>query len=46
MATNCTSEDMPPRRSDRDEVLGWVASALRAERLMNALHEKDDQAEA
>ncbi|MFL6239667.1 MAG: hypothetical protein ACJ735_09300 [Actinomycetes bacterium] len=39
MATNCTSEDMAPRRG-RDEVLGWVAAAIRAERLFHALHEK------
>ena len=39
MATNCTSEDMAPDRKDRDQILGWVASALRSERLLTALHE-------
>jgi hypothetical protein len=42
MATNCTSEDMAPRRTPRDEVLGWVASALRSERLLDALHADED----
>jgi hypothetical protein len=46
MATNCTSEDMGRRRADRDEVLGWVASALRAERLFSTLQAKDEQPEA
>ena len=46
MATNCTSEDMGPRRSPRDEVLGWVAAALRSERLLHALHQKDDMNES
>jgi hypothetical protein len=46
MATNCTSEDMPPRRSNRDEVLGWVASALRSEQLLDALHDKDEPTDA
>jgi hypothetical protein len=41
MATNCTSEDMPTRRTARDEVLGWVAAALRSERLLTSLHAKD-----
>jgi hypothetical protein len=41
MATNCTSENMHPRRTARDEVLGWVASALRSERLLDALHAKE-----
>ena len=42
MATNCTSEDMSSRRTARDEVLGWVASALRSERLLDALHDAED----
>jgi len=46
MATNCSSEDMQARRHDRDEVLGWVASALRSERLLTALHDKDETPEA
>jgi hypothetical protein len=46
MATNCTSEDMPARRTSRDEVLGWVAAALRSERLLTALHEKDEPAQS
>jgi len=46
MATNCTSEDMAPRRGGRDEVLGWVAAALRSERLMASLHEKSETPEA
>jgi hypothetical protein len=41
MATNCTSEGMRTRRTARDEVLGWVATALRSERLLTALHAKD-----
>ena len=40
MATNCTAEDMTPRRTARDEVLGWVAAALRSERLIASLHDK------
>jgi hypothetical protein len=40
MATNCTSEDTGPQHEDRDEVLHWVASTLRTERLMTRLHEK------
>lgn len=43
MATNCTSEDLSPRRSARDEVLGWVAAALRSERLLTRLHEQDER---
>src|SRR5207302_1710961 len=39
MATNCTSEDMAPDRKDRDQILSWVASALRSERLLTALHQ-------
>ena len=46
MATNCTAEDMPRRRTDRDEVLGWVAAALRSERLLSTLHEKDEPTDA
>ncbi len=46
MATNCTSEDMAPQRSTRDEVLGWVASALRSERLLTTLHGEDDRTDA
>ena len=42
MATNCTSENMSPRRTPRDEVLGWVAAALRCERLLDALHADED----
>jgi hypothetical protein len=42
MATNCTAEDMAPRRSPRDEVLGWVTAALRSERLLHALHQEQD----
>lgn len=43
MATNCTSEDMNRRGKDREEVLHWVASALRYERLMTRLHESSDE---
>jgi hypothetical protein len=39
MATNCTSEDLTPRRPS-DEVLGWVASALRSERLFSGLRSR------
>jgi hypothetical protein len=46
MATNCTSEEMPARRNPREEVLGWVASALRSERLLASLHADDESADA
>jgi hypothetical protein len=46
MATNCTSEDMHPRRTPRDEVLGWVAAAMRSERLLDALHAEDTRTES
>jgi hypothetical protein len=46
MATNCVSEDMPPRRSSREEVLGWVNNALRSERLLAALRAKEQDTEA
>jgi hypothetical protein len=43
MATNCTSEEINRQPADRDEVLHWVASALRSERLMTRLHENADE---